>query len=106
LLGIYVVLGLVFAAACVHRALNTGRPAGPWLFAGLFLNVVAYLVLLSRTSGAARHAGVVKIPATPQPLACPHCGELNHPSANRCSSCARALEPATVSEASQLSASS
>jgi len=110
LLGMYVVLGLVFSAVCAHRALNTGQAPIPWFFAGLLFNAFGYLALLLRPAGpqapVARHAGVVKIPATRDPQACPRCGAENHPAAMNCLHCGARLTPLTDSEVTKLRASS
>ncbi len=109
-LGIYVLVGLVCAALCTHRALNIGQAAIPWLFAGLFLNVFAYAALMTRPplpgQAAAGYGGVVKIPSTAEPAACPQCGSLNHPTAATCLGCGAELSPATVSEVARLRAAS
>lgn len=105
LAGLYLTVGLAFAAICAHRALNVGGRPVPWFFAGLAFNAFGYLALLMRSKGEAdgapaapAHRGVVKIPATAEPAACPTCGGLNHPSATECSSCGAALTPEAVSE--------
>jgi hypothetical protein len=103
LFGCYVLLGLIFAALCAHRALHKGLPAWTWFLAGLLLNVVAFAVLLFRPAGlttapAGIPAGLHKISSTYAPVACVKCGDLNHPSAHACAGCGTALKPAMESE--------
>ena len=45
-LGIYVLVGLVCAAACGYLAVNRGLQPIPWFFAGLVGNVAAIFVLI------------------------------------------------------------
>lgn len=109
-LGIYVILGLAFSAVCAHRALDAGQPPVRWFLAGLFLNVFGYLALLVRsadreTKAASKYSGIVKIPSTADPAACPHCERLNHPSALRCSGCGAELTTAARSEVTYLNSS-
>jgi YHS domain-containing protein len=93
--GVYVMLGLLFGAACAYLALDRGLPAWGWFFAGLALNVLALVTVITRPreAGAPAAAGLVKIPTTLTPTPCPHCGNTNHPSAATCSGCGHALEP-------------
>jgi cytochrome c553 len=102
-LGLYVLLGLVFAALSVNRAINSGQRPVPWFFAGFFLNVFAWAVLVARHRRIRSLApkGLAKVPQTATPLACPGCGRLNHPAASTCLDCGRKLEPAAVSEAAR-----
>lgn len=103
-LGLYVLVGLVFAAACGALAVNRGRPAWAWFFAGLFFNLPALIALLvgSRGEAAAVPAGVPgglrKVPTTRAPIACPSCGSEIHPAARRCSRCGAALAPLVEAE--------
>jgi hypothetical protein len=104
-LGIYVLLGLVFGALSAHRALDAGQRVVPWFFAGLFLNLFAYLALLVRGTtqeSASRYGGVVKIPTTVEPVLCSACDALNHPSATKCSKCGEQLQPLMNSEVTSL----
>lgn len=105
IVGLYVLVGLIFAGLCSYRAVNRGVQPLPWFFAGLFFNALAYLALLSRArqplAGAGpgwAASGLTKVPATHAPRACPQCGRLNHPSAERCSACGARLEPRVISE--------
>jgi hypothetical protein len=103
--GVYVLLGLVFGALAAHRALDAGQRAVPWFFAGLFLNLFAYLALLVRGTNqesANHYGGAVKIPATVEPVLCSECDALNHPSATKCSKCGGSLEPLMTSEVTSL----
>ena len=77
----------------------------PWFFAGLAFNAFGYLALLLHLKGEADgteaapiYRGVVKIPSTAEPAACPACGGLNHPAATDCTSCGTALTPTAESE--------
>jgi hypothetical protein len=105
-LGIYFTSGLAFAAACGHRALNTGQPALPWFFAGLFLNAFGYFGLLlqprRREAVFRARGGLAKIPATAEPRTCAACGAMNHPSAVSCIRCGGALSPDVSSEVDRL----
>ena len=103
LIGVYVLLGLIFAGMATHQAVNTGRSAVPWLAAGLFFNVFGYVALLAKGPGPRkdpRYSGIKKIPATAAPAECPNCTAPNHPAATSCSTCGIELAPATASEAS------
>jgi hypothetical protein len=103
LFGCYVLLGLVFAALCAHRALHKGLPAWVWFLAGLFFNLVAFLAVLLRRGRASVSPGGVppglhKISSTHAPMACAKCGDWNHPSARSCVACGASLSPALESE--------
>lgn len=104
--GLYFLVGLVFAALCAHRALHSGQSPALWFVLGLALNVIAYLLLLTRPGkeiGApgGMPGGLGKVAATHAPQACPRCGEMNHPSAERCANCGEKLQPVTSSEVSR-----
>jgi hypothetical protein len=101
--GLYVLLGLVFAAICAHRALHTGHRPGVWFGLGLLLNALAYILLLTRPKREVRApagvpSGLGKIAATHAPERCPKCGAFNHPSAVRCLGCGATLSPGVESE--------
>lgn len=101
--GLWVLVGLVFGAACSYVALDRGRPALGWFFGGLLVNFAALVALLvkARRPGDAEErapSGLRKIPRTASPSACPRCGGLNHPSASACSSCGRELTPTVEPE--------
>lgn len=103
-LGLFVVAGLICAGLCAYRALNRSINPIPWFFAGLFLNVLGYVWLLTRPGGQAvpsmgdSRRGLVKIPATYMPRACPKCRTPNHPAAAVCANCGSALRPVVESE--------
>ncbi len=101
--GLYILLGLVFAAICAHRALHTGHSPVAWFGLGLFFNVVAYILLLTRPRGQVKAPagvplGLGKIAATHAPQRCPRCSAFNHPSAVRCLTCGASLSPGVQSE--------
>ncbi len=62
-LGLYVLVGLIFAGACAHEAVHRALPPIRWFFAGLFLNAVSYLILHPRP----RRRGPVFCGDTPRP---------------------------------------
>lgn len=106
-IGLYVLLGLGFAALCAHRALHTGHRPVVWFFAGLLFTAFAYLVLLTRPQQAVHAPGGIprglgKFAATLPPQECPGCGAQNHPAASRCSGCGGKLEPRIESEAARV----
>jgi hypothetical protein len=100
--AIYVLLGLLFGASCAYRAVNHALKPLPWFVAGFFLNVFGFLALLTRPASERGRAGLprglVKIPTTASPRACPRCGAMNHPSATSCAECGNKLEPLVASE--------
>ena len=101
--GLYVLLGLVFAALCAHRALHTGYSPWGWFGLGLVFNAVAYILLLTRPqrevqAPAGVPSGLGKIAATHAPQRCPKCGAPNHPSAGKCLRCGASLSPRVESE--------
>lgn len=103
LLGLYILLGLIFAALCAHRALHTGQSPVAWFALGLALNAFAYFALLTRprrevVAPSGVPAGLRKISATFAPQPCSKCGAQNHPSAAACIGCGTALEPRAASE--------
>lgn len=104
--GAYVLLGLIFAGLSGYGAVNRGLRPVPWFFLGLAFNVIAYLVLLTRSKS---HAGAVeetpcglsKVHVTYAPESCPRCGAPNHPSASACAGCGAKLAPRMTSEAAK-----
>ena len=101
--GLYMLVGLLFAAVCAHQALHKGYNPIQWLMAGLFLNIVAYAALLTRPklevlAPAGIPDGLGKISLTYAPEACGKCGAENHPSATSCAACGAKLTPKTSSE--------
>lgn len=99
-LGVWMTLGLVCGAAASHIALRKGRSPGFWFAAGVALNVVALVTVLTRPSetDAALPSHLGKIPTTHAPVPCPSCDATNHPSASSCSSCGAQLSPTLESE--------
>ncbi len=99
-LGLYVMLGLIFAALTAHTAVTKGISPTPWFFAGLLANAFGYLILLTKKSkgGAGIPKGLRKVPTTMQPIICSECGNENHPSAKRCLGCGRPLLSQSESE--------
>lgn len=106
-LGLYAVAGLIFSAVCAQRALAMGLPIVPWFFAGLLLNAVGYLLVLTRRPREPVHypagmpRGMGKVSATYAPERCPHCGGTNHPAAETCAGCGSRLQPRVSSEVSR-----
>lgn len=101
--GLYVVLGMIFAALCAHRALHAGHSPVAWFGVGLALHAFGYLLLLTRPkreidAPAGVPPGLCKIAATHPPQPCPGCGAANHPSAGECIGCGQKLQPAIESE--------
>jgi len=107
LLGLYVLLGLIFAGASAHLAVQKALPPVPWFSVGFFLNAVGYLILLTRPAGSARHfpasipLGLQKVPTTHAHDPCPCCGAFNHPAAHYCPCCQAEREPKFESEAAR-----
>ena len=103
--GVYVLAGLVCAAASAYLAVNRAQSPATWFFAGLFGNVAALVVLLfiipkgdATLLPAGVPSGLAKVPTTREPVVCPSCGRENHPSAKNCSSCGAGLSPSVASE--------
>jgi hypothetical protein len=105
--GLYVLVGLIFAGASAHQAVHKALPPIPWFFAGLFLNAVGYLILLTRPPGDARAfpagipRGLRKVPRTYYSEECLDCGYHNHPAAYCCLGCGAEIHPAFESEAAR-----
>ena len=105
--GLYVLLGVVFAGACAHQAVQKALPPVRWFFVGLFLNAAGYLVLVTRPSGQMSQLpegvpkGLRKVPHTHSFTECPKCGYHNHPSAQSCLGCGAAVTPSFESEAAR-----
>jgi hypothetical protein len=103
LAGLYILVGLIFGAGCAHRALHAGRSPAAWFAAGLALNVIGYLWLLTRPklqieAAGGMPEGLTKFPRTRAPRPCPTCGRMNHPAATQCGDCGAKLQPVTRSE--------
>lgn len=105
--GLYILVGLIFAALCAHRALHTGHSPPAWFGIGLVLSLAGYLLLLTRprrevTAPGGIPRGLHKISATYPPQPCTSCGTLNHPSAAACAGCGAQLEPRMTSEVARV----
>ncbi len=113
--GLYVLVGLLFAALCAYLAVGWGKAPLPWFFAGLLANVPAFVALLvtrgsivGMPSGASSVAavpippGLAKVPTTRAPVPCPACGASNHPSAPVCGVCGSGLDPSVEAETARV----
>jgi len=107
--GLYVLVGLIFAAGCGYLAVARAHRPLPWFFAGLLGNVAALVVLLATPRGDAAAMspfgvppGLAKVPTTRSPQPCPRCGGTNHPAATACSGCAAPLEPGIEPETARI----
>lgn len=102
--GIYVLIGLFFAALTSHKAVGKGLRPIPWFFIGLLFNVLGYFAVTTRKSKASGFIpeGFKKVPLTSEPSVCQNCGYENHPSAKNCSRCGFGLNPHETSEIEKL----
>ena len=101
LFGLLVLSALIFAGLSGYRALSMGLPPLAPFFIGFFLNLPGYLYVISRPAGKDHMKvpkGLVKVPETVAPAACPACGEVNHPTARQCLGCGQELHPSQQSE--------
>lgn len=89
--GIYFLIGIIFAGLCTQKAIKNNRPLLTWFFAGLFLNITAYIVILL-TPPNPEPEPVVEEFKTSQPVICPSCGCENHPSVQKCYQCSSRLK--------------
>ena len=98
--GIYILVGLFFAALTSHAAVGKGLKPIPWFFTGLFFNAFGYLAVLMKKSEDVNNVpgGFTKVPLTSAPAVCPGCGYENHPTAKKCSGCGTGLTPQDRSE--------
>lgn len=104
LAGLYVLSALIFGGLSGAAAVAKGLPPISSFFLGLALSVFGYLFVLTRRSDKASHgvpAGLLKVPATQSPLACPRCGNTNHPAATSCALCHVSLAPQGQSDFSR-----
>lgn len=104
LAGLYVLSALVFGALSGVAAVSKGLPPISGFWFGLGLSVFGYLYVLTRPSQATPldvPAGLVKVPVTQSPLACPQCGNTNHPAAASCAVCHVLLSPQGRSDLSR-----
>ena len=101
LFGLLVLSSLIFGGLSGYRALSMGLPPLAPFFIGFFLNLPGFLYVVSRPAGQGRGQvpqGLVKVPETAAPAACPACGEVNHPTARQCPGCGKELHPSQPSE--------
>ena len=99
--GLLVLSGLIFGGLSGYRALSMGLPPLAPFFIGFFLNLPGFLYVISRRAGQDQGQvpkGLVKVPETLAPAACPACGEVNHPTARKCLGCGEELHPSQQSE--------
>jgi hypothetical protein len=104
LAGLYVLSALIFGGLSGAAAVARGLPPISSFFFGLGLSVFGYLYVLTRPSQTASPsvpAGLVKVPVTQSPLACPQCGNTNHPAAATCAACHVSLSPQGQSDLSR-----
>jgi hypothetical protein len=104
LAGLYVLSALIFGGLSGAAAVAKGLPPISSFFLGLAFNLFGYLFVLTRRSDKASHvvpAGLLKVPATQSPLACPGCGNTNHPAATSCALCHVSLAPQGQSDFSR-----
>ncbi len=89
ILGIYILVGLIFGALTVQKALAKKYRPGLWFFMGLFFNVLAYIIILSKGEASLSEQEEVssELFRSTQPIFCPECGNENHPSAQSCTEC-------------------
>ena len=104
LAGLYVLSALVFGALGAVAAVSKGLTPISGFCLGLGLSVFGYLYMLTRPAQTASldiPAGLAKVPVTQSPLACPQCGNTNHPAAASCAVCHVALSPQGHSDLSR-----
>lgn len=104
LAGLYVLSALIFGGLSGNAAVAKGLPPISSFFLGFGFSLFGYLYVLTRPSGKASRgvpAGLWKVPATQSPLACPRCGNTNHPAATSCASCHVSLSPQGQSDLSR-----
>ena len=102
--GLYILSALIFGGLSGAAAVARGLPPISSFFFGLGLSVFGYLYVLTRPSQTASPsvpAGLVKVPVTQSPLACPQCGNTNHPAAASCAACHVSLSPQGQSDLSR-----
>jgi len=105
LAGLYVLSALIFGGLSGVAAVAKGLPPISSFLAGFCLSVFGYLDVLTRTSrpeSGEVPAGLVKVPVTQSPLACPQCGNTNHPAAASCAVCHVSLSPQGQSDLSRV----
>lgn len=104
-LGLYVLTALVCGGLSAYAAIGKGLKPLSNFFIGFFCNIFGYIYVLSRPRERGKHdvpPGLVKVPVTSAPMPCPACGSANHPTASRCATCHRILNPLSPSEVSKV----
>ncbi len=103
--GLYILVALIFSGLSGYAAVSKGLPPIRYFFAGFVFSVFGYLYVLTRPALAKKGEipeGLVKVPVTAAPVACPNCGYGNHPSAKVCAGCRGTLQPAMQSEVARV----
>ncbi len=103
LAGLYILSALIFGGLSGTAAVAKGLPPISSFFFGFGLSVFGYLYVLTRSSRTVSRsvpAGLAKVPVTQSPLACPGCGNTNHPAAAACAACHVSLSPEGLSDLS------
>jgi len=104
LAGLYVLSALIFGGLSGSAAVARGLPPIASFFLGLGFSLFGYLYVLTRPSDEARRGFStcgLKVSATQSPLACPQCGNTNHPGAVSCALCRVLLSPQGQSDQSR-----
>jgi len=103
LVGLYVVIALIFGGLSGATAVAKGLPPISSFFVGFGLSMFGYLYVLARPSrtAAGRLAPLERVRLTQSPLACPQCGNTNHPAACLCAACHVSLSPQGRSDLSR-----
>lgn len=101
LAGLYVLSSLLFGGLAGYVGVARGLSSITCFFAGFFLNALGLIYILMRPpllKAGDVPPGFVKVPLTHDPVACPACGNTNHPAAARCAACGASLVPKLQSE--------
>ncbi len=104
--GLYILIALLSAGLSGYRAVTVGLKPIPHFFIGLLFSIPGLIFVLLRTGprvGRQIPPGLAKVPTTSEPVPCPACGNLTHPSATHCASCNVTLRPSVPSEVSRIS---
>jgi len=105
LFGSYILIALIFSGLSGYAAVSKGLPPIRYFFIGFVFIVLGYLYVVTRPALAKKGEipeGLVKVPTTSAPMACPKCGYGNHPSAKVCSECGNKLQPKLQSEVARV----
>lgn len=105
LFGSYILAALIFSGLSGYAAISKGLPPIRYFFIGFVFSILGYLYVVTRTAVAKKGEipeGLVKVPTTSAPVACPKCGHGNHPSAKICSECGNKLQPKLQSEVARV----